>query len=175
MGKWCCTSQKKKNTLVSQPVKKSILENRSQCFVCLFFFFCAFHASTARRTWNARHVLCTGNKFCRLWCISQFQLRPAQPPPRATAGHFPALSVLGVGHLQILCCPGAGHLPNLGPTRTFDTHTVSYQKITTQRILLELQADWLICQGQERIGEVCVGMISILRMHFFIAYHARIT
>ena len=33
------------------------------------------------------------------------------PPPRATAGHLPALSVLGIGHLQILRGPEAGHLP----------------------------------------------------------------
>ena len=51
-------------------------------------------------------------------CISQLQLRPA-PPPRATAGHFPALSVPGVGHLQILHCPGAGHLPTPGPFPSF--------------------------------------------------------
>ena len=34
--------------------------------------------------------------------MSQFQLHPASPPPRATAGHLPVLSVPGVGHL-----PGA--------------------------------------------------------------------
>ena len=52
---------------------------------------------------------------------------------------------------------------------------VSYQNITTQSILLEKQADWLICQGWEKIEEVCKGMFSILCMHFFIAYQARIT
>ena len=66
------------------------------------------------------------------------------PLPRATAGHLPALSVPGVGHLQILRCPGADHLPIPGQARAFDTHAVSYQNIT-QRILLEKQADWLIC------------------------------
>ena len=40
-----------------------------------------------------------------------------------------------------------------------------------QRILLEKQADWLICQGREKIEEVWKGMFSIL----FIAYQARIT
>ena len=29
--------------------------------------------------------------------------------------------------------------------------TVSYQKITTKRILLGKKADWLICQGQEKL------------------------
>ena len=32
-----------------------------------------------------------------------------------TAGRLPALSVLGVVHLQILRCPGTGHLPTPGP------------------------------------------------------------
>ena len=32
------------------------------------------------------------------------------PPPRATAGHLPALSVPGVGHLQIL--RGSGLFPS---------------------------------------------------------------
>ena len=36
-----------------------------------------------------------------------------------------------------------------GQPRAFDTHAVSYQNITTQRILLEKQADWLICQGSD--------------------------
>ena len=87
--------------------------------------------------------------FIQYLCISQFQLHPA--PPRATAGHLPILSVPGVGHLRILCCPGAGHLPTRGHSWAFDTHAVSYQKITTQRILLGKKADWLICQGQENL------------------------
>ena len=33
------------------------------------------------------------------------------PPPRAPARRLPALSVPKVGHLQILLCPGPGHLP----------------------------------------------------------------
>ena len=31
---------------------------------------------------------------------------PPPPPRRATSGHLPAMSVLGVGRLQILHCPG---------------------------------------------------------------------
>ena len=55
-------------------------------------------------------------------------MRPA--PPRATAGHLPALSVPGVGNLQILHCPGAGHLPTPGHSRAFDTHAVSKYNYT---------------------------------------------
>ena len=98
-----------------------------------------------------------------------------QHPPGATAGHLPVLLVPGVGHLQILCCPGAGHLPTRSHSWAFDTHAVSYQKITTQRILLGKKADWLICQGQEKLKRFLKGMFLILCMHFFIAYRARIT
>ena len=50
----------------------------------------------------------------------KFQLRPAQPLPHlATAGHLLALLVTGVGHLKILCCPGAGQLPAPGPFPSF--------------------------------------------------------
>ena len=38
-----------------------------------------------------------------------------------------------------------------GQPRAFDMQAVSYQNITTQKVLLEKQADWLICQGQEKI------------------------
>ena len=34
-------------------------------------------------------------------------------------------------------------------------HTVSHANITTQMILLEKQADWLICQGDERVVKAC--------------------
>ena len=84
------------------------------------------------------------------------------PPPRATP-------VSPEGGAFFKFCAARGH------SRAFDTHAVSYQNITTQRILLEKQADWLICQGREKIEEVCKGMFSILCMHFFIAYQARIT
>ena len=42
-----------------------------------------------------------------------------------------------MGHLQILHCPGAGHSPTLGHSRGFDTHAVSYQNMTTHKVLLE--------------------------------------
>ena len=70
---------------------------------------------------------------------------------------------------------GPGICQPRGQPRAFDPHAVSYQNMTTRRILLEKQADWLICQGWEKIEEVCKGMVSILCMHFFTAYQARIT
>ena len=93
-------------------------------------------------------------------CISQFQLRPA--PAWATAGHFPTLSVPGVGHFANFALPGGQAFCNPGAIPK-----LSYQNITTQRILLEKQAYWLNCQGQEKIEEGCKDMLSILCMHFF--------
>ena len=44
--------------------------------------------------------------------IIMHQSIPTAPnPPWATAGHLPASSVRGVGHLQILRCPGPGYWP----------------------------------------------------------------
>ena len=83
---------------------------------------------------------------------------PPRPFPRATAGHLPTVSVLPRGH-----------------SRAFDTQAVSYLHITTQRILLGKKADWLICQGQEKIKEVCKSMFLILCMHFFITYQTKTT
>ena len=62
----------------------------------------------------------------------------------------------------------------------FDTHAISYHNIIGfywkfYWILLEKQADWLICQGRGKIEELCKGIFSISYMHFFIAYQARIT
>ena len=77
---------------------------------------------------------------------------PAAPrPPPATAGHFPALSVPGWGICKFCAARGPGICQPRGHSWAFDTHAVSYQKITTQRILLGKKADWLICQGQEKL------------------------
>ena len=108
-------------------------------------------------------------------CISQFQVRPAPPPPRATAGHLPVLSVPGVGHLQILCCPGAGHLPTPGPFLSF-WHAggfLSENNYTEDFTGKESRLAHLSKTG--KIEEVCKGMFLILCMHFFIVFWARIT
>ena len=52
----------------------------------------------------------------------------ALPPPRATAGHLPALSDPKVRHLQNLRCRG----PGICQPRDFDTHAVSYQNDYTE-------------------------------------------
>ena len=66
------------------------------------------------------HYLFIHKRFVIFTCIKHFKLTyqsiPAAPtsfppPPRATAGHLLAFPVPGVGYLQILRCPGTGHLP----------------------------------------------------------------
>ena len=101
--------------------------------------------------------------FYRTLCISQFQLRPAPPPP--PLGYCGALAHLfspGVGHLQISRCSGAGHLTSPGLFPALDTHAVSCQHITTQRILLEKTQIGMV--HLSRTG-ACKGMFSILCTH----------
>ena len=93
--------------------------------------------------------------------VRQFQPRPAPPPPfpqppsRLLRDIFPPYSP-GGGVLANFALPGgrefANHEVN---TEIFGTHVVSNPNIATQRILLGKQADWLICQGGERIIEDC--------------------
>ena len=94
--------------------------------------------------------------------ISQFQLRPASS--RAAAGHSVArlVSPGGWAFANFALSRGRAFANPRGQPRAFDTHAVSCQNTTAQRILLKKQADWLICQGRETIEEVCKGMFSIL-------------
>ena len=92
----------------------------------------------------------------------------AQPPPGYCRAICPHCQSRG-GALAKLRCQPRGH------PLTFDTHVASYPNITTQRIFLEKQADWLISQGREKIVEGSKDVFSILCMHFFIAYQSGIT
>ena len=115
--------------------------------------------------------------------VRQFQPRPAPPPPlpptpfQAITGHFPALQPRGWGISKFCAARGSEFANHEAPTEIFGTHVVSNANITTQRILLGKQADWIICQGArgQRIKEDCKGMFSFLCMYSFIAYQARIT
>ena len=100
----------------------------------------------------------------------------AQPlPPGLLWGIFPPCESRGWGICKFCAARGPGICQPQGQSRAFDGRAVSYQNIATQRILLEKRADWLICQGWGKTEEVCKGMLSILCMHFFTAYQARIT
>ena len=95
---------------------------------------------------------------------------PSPLPGYCGAFSCPPCQSRGLGICKFCAVRGPGICQPRGQPRAFDTHAVSYQNITTQRILLKKkQADWLICQGREKIEEVCKGMFSILCMHFFIA------
>ena len=98
-----------------------------------------------------------------------------RPPPVLLWGICPPCRSQGWGICKLCTAQGPGICQPQGYSQAFDTHAVSYQNITTQRILLEKQAYWLFCQGQEKIEEGCKGIFSIFCMHFFIAYQARIT
>ena len=104
---------------------------------------------------------------------------PSPPPPLpGYCGAFALLVSSGDGAFANFTLPGGRAFANLGANTELLTRTrFPISSITTQRILLEKQADWLIFQGQEKLEEVCKGMFSILCMHydFFIAYQARTT
>ena len=112
-------------------------------------------------------------------CISQtISAAPSPPPPsQAFTRHFPALQPRGRGISKFCAARGSEFANHEAPTEIFGTHVVSNANITTQRILLGKQADWIICQGArgQRIKEDCKGMFSFLCMYSFIAYQARVT
>ena len=65
-------------------------------------------------------------------CISQFHLRPAPPPHPGYRGAFAHLR--GWGICKFCTAQGPGICQPPGLSRAFDTHTVSYQNITTQTV-----------------------------------------
>ena len=78
---------------------------------------------------------------------------PAAPSPCTWGycGALPTLSVPGGGFVNFALPGGRAFANPLRPPQAFDTYVVSYLNVTTQRILLEKQADWLICQGREKL------------------------
>ena len=76
---------------------------------------------------------------------------PSSPPPRLLRTICPPCQSRGLGICKFCVARGPGICQPRGHFRAFDTHAVSYQNITTQRILLGKKADWLICQGQEKL------------------------
>ena len=73
-------------------------------------------------------------------CCAHSPPPPSPPPPKLLRG----ICKLQTARGPIICQPR-------GQPRAIDTHAVSYQNITTQRILLEKQADWLNFQGWEKL------------------------
>ena len=73
------------------------------------------------------------------------------PPPGLLRGICPPCQSRGWGICKFWAARGPGICQPRGHSWPFDTHAVCYQKITTRRILLGKKADWLICQGQEKL------------------------
>ena len=114
------------------------------------------------RTW-----ICTGGygRFRGEWVNLRFmhQSIPAAPSPcLGYCGAFSHLVSPKGGAFANFALPGGQAFCN---PRAIPK--LSYQNITTQRILLEKQAYWLNCQEQEKIEEGCKDMLSILCIHFF--------
>ena len=93
---------------------------------------------------------------CRYGSVNSSCAQP--PPPQATLGHLPTLSVLGVGHLQILCTaqgPGIGQ-PQ-GQPQTFDTHGFLSEYNYTEDFTGKTSrlAHLLRTEKLNRVGNVC--------------------
>ena len=80
----------------------------------------------------------------------------AQDPPGLLQG---ICQSRGWGICKFCAAWGPGICQPQGYSQAFDTYMVSYQNITTQRILLEKQAYWLLYQRQEKIEEGCKGSL----------------
>ena len=76
------------------------------------------------------------------------------PPPGLLRGICPPCHSRGWGICKFCAARWAGICQPQGHSRSFDTHAVSYQNITTQRILLGKKADWLICQDRKKLETV---------------------
>ena len=79
---------------------------------------------------------------------------PAVPSPstRGYCGAFAYLVSPRGGALVNFVLPGGRAFANpLRPPQSLDMYVVSYPNITTQKILLEKQADWLLFQEQEKL------------------------
>ena len=124
---------------------------------------------------NYSHQYCT--KTCS-WKIIHFimhQSIPAAPtppktsPPGILCGICLTFQSRGWGICKFCVAQGPGICQPRGYSRAFDTHAVSYQDITTQRILRKKSR----LAHLSRTGG-CRGMFSISCLDFFIAYQARI-
>ena len=133
-----------------QQMTKSCPDNRVQYFLFYFYFY---HSICSRS--SAPNLF--RNASVNSSCAQPLHSPPPPPHHGLLRGIYPPFQSRGTGICQ-----------TWGSTQAFETYAVSYQKITTQRILLEKQAYWLY-QGQEQIEEGFKGMFSILCMNFFVA------
>ena len=106
----------------------------------------------SRETLRAQAFLAIYNTQKNCWTInaSVNSTCVQPPPPPGYCRAFASLISPGDGAFANFALPGGRTFANpRAIPELFDTHAVSYQNVTTQRVLLEKKADWLICQGQE--------------------------
>ena len=96
-------------------------------------------------------LILDGRLYARLECLECYNLYvtkirvfmhqsipPAPSTPPGYCGAFACLVSPGGGAIVNFALPGGRAFANpSGHSRAFDTHTVSYQNITTQKVLLE--------------------------------------
>ena len=119
---------------------RTLLTNITKSECLCFNFHCTnlLSQSTEREkisTWDCRFWRPGCQSFSCLMHQSIPAAHRSPPPPThwAIAGALPALSVLGVGHLQICSAWGPGICQPQGYSQAFDMHAVSYQNISTCR------------------------------------------
>ena len=95
------------------------------------------------------------------------------PPPGLLGGIYPPCQSRGWGICKFCTARGPDICQPRGHFRAFDTQAVSHQNITTQRVLY-WKKKRIGSSVKDRNEEGCKGMFSILCMHFFIAYRAKI-
>ena len=92
------------------------------------------------------------DEICQNKCalsVNSSCAQPLPPPPGLLRSICPPYQSRGWGICKFCAARGPGICQPRGQPRAFDTHAVSYQNKSTQRILLEKQADF--CQGREKL------------------------
>ena len=123
----------KKNLITTTTTTTTTKQNKTHAYFPIYSFSLIFKV-TARAACLLTYLVLTLVLFTERYASVNSSC--AQPH----GGYCGALAHLfspGVGHLQISRCSGAGHLTSPGLFPALDTHAVSCQHITTQRILLE--------------------------------------
>ena len=109
-------------------------------FVC-FFFFALFTPAlrSGRETRDTCYARVTSSAGYDASANSSFAQPnpPPPPPPGLLRGIFPPCQSRGWGICKFCTARGPGICQPRGHSRAFDTHAVSYQNITTQKVLLE--------------------------------------
>ena len=125
----------KKNLITTTTTTTTTKQNKTHAYFPIYSLSLIFKV-TARAACLLTYLVLTLVLFTERYAsVNSSCAQP--PPPPGYCGALAHLFSPGVGHLQISRCSGAGHLTTPGLFPALDTHAVSCQHITTQRILLE--------------------------------------